>query len=298
MNARSARSDATQGTHEHSCSLGLQPFSMEAASPKYTVLLPCRWGWFVGMKSDPFQTGSVATQGEWAPNESMLVCSFLRPGDTVVDVGANVGNFTMAFAAAVGDRGRVLSFEPQRFCFLCLCANVALNSLIHFVEPYQMAVGESAGMIDVPTLNPMQQITNYGGVSLLDQHTTPVEKVRLVTIDSLELPSLRLLKVDVEGMEPAVLRGARETIKRLRPVIWTECLETRHTRPELQAWFSEMNYRAWFCCTPIFSPANSRGCRHNMFALPEGAPMQDHNVLALPHEAPVPEWTKEAQVFV
>jgi FkbM family methyltransferase len=222
----------------------------------------------------------------------MLLRSFLRPGDTVVDVGANVGNFTLAFAAAVGDGGRVLAFEPQRFCFLCLCANIAVNSLIHFVEPYQLAVGERAGMVDVPTLNPLQEITNYGGVSLLDAHTTPVEQAGMVTIDSLELPGLRLLKADVEGMEPAVLRGARETLRRLRPVIWTECLADRGTRGELQAFFQELGYRAWLCCTPIFSPENSRGCRHNMF----GA-MQDHNVLALPREAPVPEWVGQAEVF-
>jgi FkbM family methyltransferase len=268
----------------------------ESASPKYTILLPSRWGWFLGLKSDPFQTGSVATLGEWAPDESMLIRAFLRPGDTVVDVGANVGNMTLAMAAAVGDRGRVLSFEPQRFPFLCLCANIALNSLIHFVEPYQMAVGEAAGLIDVPTLNPVQDITNYGGVSLLDKHTTPVEKAGVVTIDSLELPTLRLLKADVEGMEPAVLRGARATIQRLRPVIWTECLKDRGTRPELQACFQEFNYRAWMCYTALYTPDNSRGCRHNLFALGDEV-MQDHNVLALPREAPVPDWVNNAEVF-
>jgi FkbM family methyltransferase len=269
----------------------------EKPSPKYTVLLPSRWGWFLGLKSDPFQTGSIATQGEWAPNESMLLRSFLRPGDTVVDVGANVGNLTMAFAAAVGDRGRVIALEPQRFCFLCLCANVALNSLMHVVEPYQAAVGAAPGLIDVPTLNPLQETTNYGGVSLLDEHTTPVEKAPVLTIDSLELPSLRLLKADVEGMEPAVFQGAAQTIMRLRPVIWTECLKDRGTRAELQTLFREFNYRSWLCCTELFSEDNSRCCRHNMFRVDSGQTMQDHNVLALPREAPAPDWVKDGEVF-
>jgi FkbM family methyltransferase len=269
----------------------------EPASPKYTVLLPSRWGWFVGMKSDPFQTGSVATMGEWAPNESILCRSFLRPGDTVIDVGANVGNLTMAFAAAVGDRGRVLAFEPQQFPYLCLCANIALNSLIHYVIPYQAAVGDGEGVIDVPTLNPLQQITNYGGVSLLDKHTTPVQQAPMLTLDSLQLPALRLLKADVEGMEPAVFRGARDTIQRLRPVIWTECLKDRGTRPDLIALFQEFKYRAWLCATALYAPDNSRCCRHNMFVVEGTKEMQDHNVLALPHEAPVPDWVKEAEVF-
>jgi FkbM family methyltransferase len=262
-------------------------------SPKYTVLLPSRWGWFCGLKADPFQTGSVATIGEWAPVEAMLLRAFLRPGDTVVDVGANVGNLTLAMAAAVGDAGRVLAFEPQRFPFGCLWANVALNSLMHVVSPLQLAVGDSAGAVEVPQLDPMQHITNFGGVSLLDKHTTPTEIVARVTLDEMQLPALRLLKCDVEGMEPAVFRGARDTIMRLRPVIWTECLRDRNTFHDLEQLFDEFGYRAWFCYTNLFCPENARGCRHNMFVGPNGEMMQDHNVLALPMEAPVPDWVAE-----
>lgn len=264
-----------------------------APSPKYTVLLPCRWGWFVGLKSDAFQTGSVATQGEWSPTESALCRSFLRPGDTVIDVGANVGNLTLAFAAAVGDTGRVISFEPQLFPYLCLCANVALNSLMHYVHPHQLAVGSEEGLIDVPSLDPTQKLMNFGGVSLLDEHTTPTAKVPVIKIDSLGLNSLRLIKADVEGMEPAVFRGAYNTIERFRPVIWTECLKDRGTRSDLAEIFKSLKYRAWLFATAIFDPYNVRLCRHNMYQIEGENEMQDHNVLALPHEAPVPDWIND-----
>jgi len=266
-------------------------------SPKYTVLLPSRWGWFVGLRADPFQTGAIATMGEWSPDESQILRGFLRPGDTVVDVGANVGNHTMAFAAAVGDSGHVLAFEPQRYCYLCLCANIALNSLVHFVEPFQLAVGAEVGVIDVPILNPLGQMTNFGGVSLTDKHTSPTEKANCVTIDSLNLSALTLLKIDVEGMEPAVLRGAAQTINRFRPVIWSECLKDRGTKDELLAIFAELNYRAWWCATELFCQQNIRQCRHNLFTFPDGQKMQDHNVLALPAEKNPPPWTENAQPF-
>lgn len=273
----------------------------EPASPKYTVLLPSRWGWFVGLKADPFQTGSIMTQGEWAPNEFVLLRSFLRRGDTVIDAGANVGNFTLAFAAAVGDTGHVLAFEPQRFCFTCLSANIALNSLMHFVSAFNVALGDSQGTIEVPVLDPTIAMCNFGGVSLIDKHTTPTETCPLLTVDSFGMTSLRLLKVDVEGMEPAVLRGAKETIRELRPVIWCESL--RHERadnePELKAFFQENGYRAWKVCTGLFDPNNSRISHHNMFALGDnGDTMQDHNMLALPNEAPVPDWLNAAEVEV
>jgi FkbM family methyltransferase len=266
-------------------------------SPKYTVLLPSRWGWYCGLKCDPFQTGSIATMGEWAPLESFLLRTFIRPGDTVMDVGANVGNLTLAFAATVGDAGRVLAFEPQLYPYMCLCANVALNSLMHCVTVFQVAVGEKAGEIEVPQLNPMQENTNFGGVSLLDDHTSPTERVPMVTIDQMKLQSLRLLKCDVEGMEPAVFRGAHDTIMRLRPVIWSECLKARGTAEDLRRLFHIFNYQAWFCYTDLYSADNSRGCRHNMFVIEDGQMMKDHNVLALPREAPVPEWVKGAKQF-
>jgi FkbM family methyltransferase len=273
----------------------------EPPSPKYTVLLPSRWGWFLGMKSDPFQTGSVATMGEWSPDESNLILGFLRPGDTVLDVGANVGNLTLAFAAAVGQRGSVLAFEPQRLVFLCLCANVALNSLGHYVNPCNLAIGETAGSIDVPNLNPLQEIINFGGVSLLDQHTTPTTPVPMITIDSMGLESVRLIKCDIEGMEPAALRGARETITRCQPVIWTECLADRHTRPALIEFFASVNYRAWLVCTDIYSPRNVKLCRHNMFTVKgdDGTPgtMQDHNVLAIPAAVEPPLWVSQCQTL-
>jgi FkbM family methyltransferase len=260
----------------------------------YTQLLPCRWGWFVGLKSDPFQTGSVLTLGEYAPNEVFVLQGFLRRGDTVVDVGANVGNMMLAFAATVGPRGRVICFEPQRFPFMCLCANIALNSLMHYVEAQPYAVGEALGQIEVPMLNPMQHITNFGGVSLLDEHTTPTEAAPLITIDSLALPSLRLLKVDVEGMELQVLRGAQQTINRLQPVLWFEQLQTRGNRVESAAFLKEFGYRGWLCCTSLFSPTNALLSQHDMFALEAGS-MQDHNVLALPSHVTPPEFLKGAE---
>lgn len=264
-------------------------------SPKYTVLMPSRWGWYVGMKSDPFQTGSVATQGEWAPDETALVLQFIQPGHTVLDVGANVGNMTMAFAAAVGEGGYVVAFEPQQFCYACLMANVALNSLVHRVDVVRAAVGDAPGTIEVPTLNPMQQIANFGGVGLLDKHTTPTQQVPVVTIDSLELRACHFIKADVEGMEPMVFRGARETIMKFRPTIWTECLADRNTRDDLVAIFSDCKYRTWRVITNLYSEQNTRLCRHNMFTVMGEGNMQDHNVLALPEELRPPWWTDQLQ---
>ncbi len=98
-------------------------------------------------------------------------------------------------------------------------------------------------------------------------------------------------------MEPAVLRGAAETITKYRPIIWAECLETRDTSKELKAIFAQHNYRAWVVCTPLYVDGNTRGCRFNGFKTPEGETMIDRNILAIPSEIEPPEWLKGIEVF-
>lgn len=271
-------------------------------SPKYTSLLPSRWGWFVGLNCDPFQTGSVLFQGEWAPNETSLLLSLIKPGQTVLDVGANVGTMTLAFAAAVGPEGIVLAFEPQKYPYMCLCANVALNSLIAYVQPIQFAVGAEIGSIAVPVLDPIAgKITNYGGVCLKypDKHTCQTETIQVVTIDSLNLQSCHLIKADVEGMETEVLHGARQTIIRYRPAIWAEQLEGEPgSREGLIEVFKEHDYRAWRIITELYSENNSRLQAFNPFQHEDGTPMNDQNVLGLPREVEPPKWVEQSEVFV
>ena len=174
--------------------------------------MPSRWGWFCGLNQDPYQTGSVALYGEWAHAETELMLSFVPKGATCLDVGANVGNVSMALAHAVGDQGRVIAFEPQQFAYSCLMANIALNSLIHVVEPFMCAVGKESGTVNVPKFKLDGQVNNVGGMSLKDDREKG-DDVPLITIDSLNLGRCDLIKADVEGMEAVVLEGAAYTVK-------------------------------------------------------------------------------------
>src|SRR5512146_3600825 len=101
------------------------------ATLSYTGLMPTRWGWVLGLTCEPCLTGAMVNFGEYAPVETDVLTSLVRLGDTVIDVGANIGAMSIALANVVGNRGKVIAIEPQRVCFMCLCANVALNSWIH-----------------------------------------------------------------------------------------------------------------------------------------------------------------------
>ena len=136
--------------------------------------------------------------------------------------------------------------------FQLLCANLALNRLEQ-VEPHWAAVGSAPGEILVPRLDP-NAANNFGGLSIADGHAAG-DKVRLVTLDSFDLPALHLLKIDVEGMEAEVLRGGRATIARHAPIIYAEN-DRADRSPGLIALLLEMGYRLYWHLPPYVQEPN------------------------------------------
>jgi len=134
-----------------------------------------------------------------------LCCQHIRPGDVVVDVGAFIGDHTLAYAKATHgvDSGRVIAFEPNPAAFTCLQRN--LSGYGH-VECRNEALGSAPGEMTL-ALDP-----NAGG-----SHLTPGSGVKVVMLDSLGLEWLDFMKVDAEGFELFVLMGAEQTISRCKP---------------------------------------------------------------------------------
>ena len=145
--------------------------------------------------------------------------SILLDGTDIIDVGANNGSFTVEFAHFAGNFGRVHSFEPQRIVYQELCANVFLNGLDN-VFTHHAAVGDQTGevFIDKPDYFQAEQMINLGDVSVADDG----EKVRSVRLDDFEFEKVSLIKIDVQGYEPNVIRGAEQTIQKHRPFIICE----------------------------------------------------------------------------
>ena len=184
----------------------------------FNVARACRHGQMVFNVNDQYVGRSLELYGEYSEGEVALFRQIVRAGDVVVDAGANLGAHTVPLAQMVGPTGAVIAFEPQRVVFQTLCANLALNSLTN-VMAQQAALGGEAGHIVVPNID-YGRIANFGGVAL-GQYDRG-EKVPVVRLDDLHLPRCRLIKIDVEGMEAEVLRGAGDTIARLMPILYLE----------------------------------------------------------------------------
>jgi len=166
---------------------------------------------------------SLFSYHEWARLEIEFVLAFITPGCVVLDVGANIGTHTLAFARAVGRQGTVFSFEPQNFICNVLEENVKRNGLTN-VQVFRKGVSATKGKAYLASDENASRIVNSGSVQLVVEDTTKAgDVVEVISIDSLKLEECALIKIDVEGLEVAVLAGATDLIHDKRPVVIAEC---------------------------------------------------------------------------
>lgn len=149
----------------------------------------------------------------------------INEGDTAIDFGSNLGYHTITLSAFVGNNGTVHSFEPQRIIFQQLNCNIFINGLDN-VHTYNLAVGESESevFIDSPDFhNIYPMYTNIGNTSINNNKIGSL--VRQISLDSLKLPRLDFIKLDVQGSELNILKGGKDTITKYKPYMFMEIEE-------------------------------------------------------------------------
>jgi len=219
---------------------------------------------------------------------TLLACRrHLRTGDIAIDVGANIGSHTLHLARRVGSSGRVFAFEPTAFAHRKLLANIALNpALAARVTAEQIMLVDSGARTLAPQLYSSWPLTTTAPVHakhlgrLMD-----TAGARVVSLDeyleSARVSSVALIKVDVDGHECSVLRGALGAITRFRPVIVMEIApyvlqEAGHDLNDLVEIVASLGYELRDQRTESVLPTNAAGLRA---LIPEGAGV---NVVARP----------------
>ena len=233
----------------------------------------CRYGAVLYNTHDVYIGRSFDLYGEYAESEMNLLGSMLKPGQIAFDVGANIGAHTLFFADRVGAKGRVVALEPQRQVFQTLCANVALNALGN-VMTFHVAAGAAPGATQVPVPDYAND-GNFGGISVGQGGG---ETVQVMTVDQLGVPALALIKIDVEGMELEVLKGAQATLTKHRPVLYVEN-DRREKSAALVAHILGLGYRAYWHIAPLFNANNYFKAKDNVFGNTVSL-----NMLCLPRE--------------
>lgn len=195
-----------------------------------TYIKDCRYGKFLLIHGDMI-SNYVNMYGEWSQAEVDLFEDILTPASNVIEVGSNIGMHTIPLSMKCS-QGTVFGYEPQRPIFHVLCANVALNNRLNVVARH-WAVGSEAGRIEIPT-STYDETWNYGAFSIGQGFntegryqsattSTPVDVIALDDDPLLKpLKNVDLLKIDAEGFEPQVLKGAEQLIAKHRPALFIE----------------------------------------------------------------------------
>lgn len=137
--------------------------------------------------------------------ESRLFCEFIRPAMVTVDIGANIGYYTLLAAQLVGENGRVFAFEPEPENYDVLLRNIELNGYGN-VTPVRRAVTDSTGRIRL-FLDKYKAGTHSIGALTESKGVVTVDSVSLDDFfQGRELP-ISVIKMDIEGAEPLALRG-------------------------------------------------------------------------------------------
>jgi len=187
----------------------LQPFSLRGLRPTYQYLEGGSGRLFM---PEARVAIDYATTGPYASHMLQYVCSrFLSPQKTALDIGAQVGIYSLAMAPK---SKHVHAFEccPQTFNYLC--ANLALNNLSHRVTPHRIGASDQDGNTEMVIRDPGDGGSN--GIEIFQRDRdlqTPVVTVERRTLDSFGFESVGFLKIDVEGHELSVLKGAQKTLE-------------------------------------------------------------------------------------
>ncbi|MCA9494675.1 MAG: FkbM family methyltransferase [Myxococcales bacterium] len=167
--------------------------------------------------------------GSYSRHELRVLDALLEPGMVVADVGANMGEVTLAAAKRVGPTGRVHSFEPVDTIAERLLRNVGMNGLDQ-VTVHRFGLSDAPGEVEIYTSEQrFDDGTIHEGLSTIfagGDRRSVIQTIPLRTMDSLlddgTLTRLDLLKVDVEGAELAVLHGAKRVLEQLKPWVMME----------------------------------------------------------------------------
>src|SRR5579872_6811007 len=216
-----------------------------------------RYGRLYALSADCVIGRSLKLYGEWAEHEISQCAALLTDGDTIVDVGANIGTHSIAFASRF-PHSEVVAFEPQPLAFALLCANVLAANASN-LYPLSCGCAEAERVIrarpDYAALG-----WNAGAFSLRDADEMDANATPLVlsTLDSFSFKRrVQFIKIDVEGMEDVVLAGAAKLIARDRPIIHFEILEITRLAGPLKM-LADLGYDLRWMKSEAFNPRNFR----------------------------------------
>ncbi|MBV9829083.1 MAG: FkbM family methyltransferase [Alphaproteobacteria bacterium] len=202
----------------------------------------------------------LLANASFSPDEIELVLPLLRyrrqyfgDGVVMVDCGANIGVHTLESAIEMTGWGSVIAIEAQERVFYALAGNIALNNCFN-ARAIHAAVGAAEGRMRVPvpdylrpaSLGSLEMQLRLGHEEIgqvIDYSDAATQEITAITLDSLALTRVDLIKIDVEGMEEQVLAGGRGILQQYQPLVFVEWIKSG--KEPLQAALAASGYRVF-----------------------------------------------------
>lgn len=189
----------------------------------------------------------VLMRGFYSKALTNFMMKNIKEGMICFDIGANIGTFSLLMAEKVGPSGAVYSFEPQPKIYKKLMNNIEINSL-SMIEAYEMALSDK---IEHKKLNYPPTEEKHDGIASFCKHIDNSRGFELVActtfdkfVDDKRLAKIDFIKIDVEGYESYVFRGATEILKTYKPLLLFELQDMTVTdRNEVFALLTQLGYK-------------------------------------------------------
>jgi FkbM family methyltransferase len=230
----------------------------------------------------------IINNGLYSPHILSFMVSFLSQGSIILDVGANIGAYTVPLAKAFPEI-EVHAFEPNPYAIAHLRRNITLNRLSN-IRLYEMGLGDEPCVLELNAFDSK----DLGSSSFISPQRAgsksepiPVQVEKLDNIYAKDTREISLIKIDVQGFEFKVLKGACELISRNRPYILLEHEDVNFSTTEealaakrnLQQFFSEYHYRLFYMTrydrSMLFPVSWERPLNGDLLAIPESAQIKE-----------------------
>jgi len=194
----------------------------------------------------------VITFGNFEPELTSLLEHFSDIDGEIVNIGANVGFYSVFFARTFQGVHKVIAIEPNPEAFEMLKSNIALNELDGKIVPIQVCVGEKTGQVDFSFIPGKSEYSSISGISHhavrgLEQETIAIDIMPLGEATAGHLSDPKMIFIDTEGAELLVLKGAEDIVKNAMPILIFECedpllVEFGHSSEELESYVAGLGY--------------------------------------------------------
>lgn len=193
-------------------------FTFADLRPELVELDPIKL--YVSARDHAVSRALIHGTADYEPHVRKVLTSLLRPGDTFLDIGANIGYFSMLAAHLVGEQGRVISIEPNPENCLLIRSSLAANGFRHVeVHPYAAGTAPAMFALEVDGSNGrLVPLTGRPSMAML-RFLVPVMPLDTLLADTMRLD---VIKIDIEGAEPMAFGGLQATLQRHKPAIISE----------------------------------------------------------------------------